>query len=154
MLIGRELWVYCFDVSGLNVMAFSGVMGVLGCFMQELHVCNCLLGGQSLEVTSLPEDIFSGGSETVVEGSVVWLYCQVNSTASTLTVTWSKDGASLVQDVPHIRMRSSSDDTSTTLLLVLDNLQASDSGVYRCTAQDGGETARGNALTLTGLSVD
>ena len=120
-------------------------------------MCFCVSIGvesQSLVVTSLPEDIFSGGSETVVEGSVVWLYCQVNSTASTLRVTWSKDGASLVQDVPHIRMRNSSDDTSTTLLLVLDNLQASDSGVYQCTAQDGGETAMGTALTLTGLSVD
>ena len=105
-------------------------------------------------MSSLPQIFFSGGGETVVEGSVVWLYCQVNSTASTLTVTWSKDCASLVQDVPHIRMRSSSDDTSTTLLLVLDNLQASDSGVYQCTAQDGGETAMGTALTLIGLSVN
>ena len=111
--------------------------------------------GQSLKVSSLPEILFSGGNETVVEGSVVWLYCQVNSTASTLRLrmTWSKDGASLVQDVPHIRMRSSSDDTSTTLLLVLDNLQASDSGVYQCTAQDGGETVMGTALTLMGISV-
>ena len=118
-----------------------------------MSVCVVAAQGQSLVVSSLPEAVFSGGSETVVEGSVVWLYCHVNSIASTLRVTWSKDGASLVQDVPHIRMRSSSDDTSTTLLLVLDNLQASDSGVYQCTAQDGGETVRGTALTLTGLSV-
>ena len=82
---------------------------------------------------------------------MVWLYCQVNSTASTLTVTWSKNGAPLVQDVPHLRMRNSSDNTSTTLLLVLDNLQASDSGVYQCTAQDGGQTVVGTSLTLLSM---
>ena len=105
-------------------------------------------------VRSLPEAMFAGsGNQIAVEGSVVWLYCRVNSIASTLRVTWSKDNALLVQDVPHIRMRSSSDGTHTTLLLVLDNLRApSDNGVYQCAARDGGETAIGATLTLTGLS--
>ena len=86
----------------------------------------------------------------MVEGSVVWLYCEVNSTESTLTVTWNKDNILLVQDVPHIRIRNSTSDTSTTFLLVVDNFQASDNGTYQCTAQDKGATANGTALTLTG----
>ena len=58
-------------------------------------------------MTSLPDALFNGGSQTVVEGSVFWLYCQVNSRTPTVTATWTKDSVPLVQDVPHIRMRSS-----------------------------------------------
>ena len=101
-------------------------------------------------MTSLPEVLFTGGSRTIVESSVVWLYCEVNSTAPTLTVTWNKDGVALMQDVPHIRMRSSTSASATTLLLVLDNFQVSDGGTYQCSAQDGTSTAMGDTLTLTG----
>ena len=85
-----------------------------------------------------------------MEGSVLWLYCEVNSTSNSLSVSWSKDGGSLVQDVPHIRLRTSNSSSSTTLLLVLDNVVSSDAGVYQCTAQDGMDTASGNGLTVTG----
>ena len=104
-----------------------------------------------LTVTSLPAALFNGGSQTVVEGSVVWLYCQVNSKTPTVRATWAKDSVPLVQDVPHIRMRSSQTDTDTTFLLVVDTFQSSDSGVYQCTVQDGAMTAMGTAmLMLTG----
>ena len=103
-----------------------------------------------LSVTSHPDTILSGSSASIVEGSVLWLYCEVNSTSSSLSVSWSKDGGSLVQDVPHIRLRTSTSSSSTTLLLVLDNVVSSDAGVYQCTAQDGLETACGSSLNVTG----
>ena len=102
--------------------------------------------GQLTTVTSLPEVLFNGGSQDIVEGSVVWLYCEVD----TVTVTWNKDSEPLVQDVPHIHMETSSSDSSTTFLLMVDDFQTSDSGVYQCTAQEGAVTAMGTALTLTG----
>lgn len=112
------------------------------------------ISGPALAVNVLPTVLFSGGSRSIVEGSVVWLYCQVNSIALTLTVTWTKDGVPLVQDVPHIRMRSSSSAAaSSTFLLVVDTFRGSDSGVYQCTAEDRGDTAIGTALTLTGNAV-
>ena len=101
-------------------------------------------------VTSLPAALFTGGSRTVVEGSVVWLYCEVNSTSSNLTVTWNRDSASLVQDVPHIRMRSSTSGTCTSFLLVVEDFQVSDSGSYQCAVQEGTNTVMGDMLTLTG----
>ena len=55
-----------------------------------------------------------------------------------------------MQDVPHIRLRTSTSSSSTTLLLVLDNMVFSDAGVYQCTAQDGLDTASGNELNITG----
>ena len=103
---------------------------------------------------SLPDALFNGGSQTVVEGSVVWLYCQVSIKTLTVTATWTKDSVPLVQDVPHIRMRSSQTDTDTTFLLVVDTFQSSDSGVYQCTVQDGAMTAMGTALMLTGIGID
>ena len=107
---------------------------------------------QSLIITSLPRVLFKEGSHTVMEGSVIWLYCQVNSIAPTLTVTWTKDSVPLVQDAPHIRIRPSNTATSSTytLLLVVDNFQGSDNGTYQCTAEDRGDTVTGTALTLRG----
>ena len=104
-------------------------------------------------MTSLPDVLFKESTWAVVEESVLWLYCEVNSTASSLVVAWSKDGDRLVQDVPHIRMRRSTSGSTTILLLVVDIFLESDVGTYRCTAQDGQDTASGTSLNLTGLII-
>ena len=105
-------------------------------------------------VTSLPDLLFNGSnpSRSIVEGSVIWLFCEVNSNSSTLSLMWNKDGESLVQDVPHIILRTYTTSSSTTLLLVLDNVVSSDAGLYQCAAQDGQITATGKALNITGYS--
>ena len=105
-----------------------------------------------LSVTSLPDILFSGSNPTrgIVERSVIWLYCEVNSTSSTPSVTWNKDGRQLVQDVPHIILKTSTTSSSTTLLLVLDDVVSSDAGLYQCTTQGGQDTATGTTLTITG----
>ncbi len=100
-------------------------------------------------MTSLPAVLFSGGHESILEGSVIWLYCEVNCVDPTLTVKWKKDHVPLIQDIRHIRMRAVS---SSTFLLIVDNFQASDSGTYRCEAHVGGDDnfMVGSPLTLTG----
>ena len=106
---------------------------------------------QYLTVTSLPAVLFDGGSQSIVEGSVIWLYCQVNSTSPTLTVTWTKDSVPVVLDVPHIRMRRSTSASSTILILIVDNFQSSDTGMYQCTAQEEqGSAVMGTSLMLIG----
>ena len=99
-----------------------------------------------LVVTSFPEILFT---EDVVEGSEVRLYCQVNSLSPGLTVSWEKDGQSLVQDVPHIITRRAGPSVFT---LVLNDLRTSDSGVYQCSAldEDSRNKGVGTALTLIG----
>ena len=112
----------------------------------------CLVAHGQLTVTSLPAVLFDGGSQSIVEGSVIWLYCQVNSTSPTLTVTWTKDSVPVVLDVPHIRMRRSTSASSTILILIVDNFQSSDTGMYQCTAQEeGGSAVMGTSLMLTGI---
>ena len=103
-----------------------------------------------LNVISLPAVLFNGGNQSIVEGSVIWLYCEVDSVTSSLTVTWNKDNVPLEQDVPHILMRSSRNTSSSTFLLVVDNFQSSDDGTYQCTAEDGVMTGNGSTLILTG----
>ena len=105
-----------------------------------------------LIVNPLPNVLFesNGGVHNVVERSVIWLYCTANSTAA--TITWTKDGVALVNDPPHIRIRSSSDGMSTTSSLVVDNFQASDNGSYVCQASDGTVTTNSSTLSLTGVS--
>ena len=70
-----------------------------------------------LQVTSLPSVLFhsNGGLHNVVEGSVIQLYCSVEST--TASFTWTKDGNPVVIDVPHLRERTSNDSTTVTSVL-------------------------------------
>ena len=102
-----------------------------------------------ISVTSLPDLLFRE-HKSIVEGSVLWLYCEVNSISSTLSVTWNKNGGQLVQDVPHIRLRTTNTSSSTILLLVIDNVVSSDAGVYQCTARDGQDYVSENNFTMTG----
>ena len=104
-----------------------------------------------LSVTSLPDILFNGSNtRNIVEGSVIWLFCEVNSTSSTLSLMWNKDGKSLVQDVPHVILIRTFTSDSTTLLLVLDNVVYSDAGLYQCS--DGENTVTGNPLDIAGYS--
>ena len=92
-------------------------------------------------------------SSRVVEGSVIWLVCEVNSSSNTLSVTWNKNGGQLVQDVPHTVIRRSlmtNTSSTTTLMLTIDTVVSSDAGMYQCTAQDGQEIANGNIIPITG----
>ena len=106
-----------------------------------------VLGLWPLLITYYPEVLFS--SDSLLESSVVWLYCETNSTSSTLTMMWTKDGNPLVQDVPHIIIRKI--DASTSLLIVND-LQISDGGQYQCSAEDDFYTDKGigSILNITG----
>ena len=103
-----------------------------------------------LTVTPLPDILFqnNSGVHNIVEQSVIWLYCTANS--ATATITWTKDGVTLVNDPAHIRIRSSSSGMSTTSSLVVDNFQTSDNGSYVCQARDGMITVNSSTLSLTG----
>ena len=103
-----------------------------------------------LTVTPLPAILFqnNSGVHNIGEQSVIWLYCTANST--TATITWTKDGVTLVNDPAHIRIRSSSSGMSTISSLVVDNFQTSDNGSYVCQARDGMMTVNSSTLSLTG----
>ena len=103
-----------------------------------------------LTVTSLPAVIFepNGGTHNVIEGSVIQLYCSVQST--TATFSWTKDGDSVVIDISHVRERTCNDSTSTTSVLTIEGFQSSDNGMYQCMAVDGAMSGSGNTVTLVG----
>ena len=104
-----------------------------------------------LTITSLPDLFFNAGSQPIVEGSVVLLYCNVNSTSPNLIATWSKDGDPLFNDLPHIHIQSSHFNDSTTFLLTIVDFRLSDGGSYQCSAQEGVNTAIGTTANLTGI---
>ena len=80
---------------------------------------------------------------------MIQLYCTVNS--SNVTFSWTKDSASVVIDVPHLRERTCNTSTTTTSVLTIDNFQSSDDGTYQCTAMDGVTRVNGDTVTLTGI---
>jgi hypothetical protein len=105
----------------------------------------------SADMLSLPDLLFSRGSVNIVQGSVLFLYCHIYSAAPSLRVNWTKDNITLVQNLPHIRMRLSTDiANSTTLLLIVDFFMSRDNGVYQCTAEEPGRVYMGSTLELTG----
>lgn len=101
-------------------------------------------------MTSLPDVFFSEGTRnhTILVDSVIWLYCLANPKSPTLTVTWTKDNEPLIQDVPHIRLRSSD---NSTYILIVEDFQVFDSGAYQCIAQDGNITTPGSQASLIGI---
>ena len=103
-----------------------------------------------LTVTSLPAVIFepNGGTHNVVEGSVIQLYCSVQST--TATFSWTNDGDSVAIDISHVRERTCNDSTSTTSVLTIEGFQSSDNGTYQCMTVDGAMSGSGNTVTLVG----
>ena len=108
---------------------------------------------QALSVTSLPEVLFAESHRSVVAGSHIWLYCDVDSIRPILIVEWYKNNLRLYQDAPHIRMRQFASDTNTTLMLVINNFQQSDNGVYQCITSEGGgifSNVKGKKVALTG----
>ena len=122
-------------------------------------ICICIVviaiavNGQSPTITSLPESLFgaSGGVQSVVEGSVIQLYCSVEP--ATAIVSWTKDNVSVIIDVPHLRVRTSSNGTHNTSVLTLDNFRSGDNGIYQCHAMSGGVSESGSTVSLTGKTL-
>ena len=106
-----------------------------------------------LTITSLPATLFqeNSGVHNVVAGSVIQLYCTVEST--NVTFSWTKDGSPVVINVPHLFERTCNDSTTTRSALIIDGFQSSDNGTYQCMATDGQESGSGNTTTLTGMIV-
>ena len=87
----------------------------------------------------------------MVQGSVIQLYCSVES--PTATFSWTKDGYSVIIDVPHLRQRTCNDGSTTTSVLTIDGFQSGDNGTYQCLARDGVDShhsGNGTVVTLTG----
>ena len=98
-------------------------------------------------MTTYPTALFTREAQIVALGSVIRLYCEVNS-IDLRSVVWLKDDTTLVQDVPHIRLRNFTSLHSTTLILVIDNYRRPDAGAYHCAAQRDMEVATGKQLLL------
>ena len=102
-------------------------------------------------MTSLPDALFqdNGGVHNVVNGSVIQLFCSVESL--NVTFSWTKDGSPVVIDVPNLRERTCNDSTTTTSVLTIEDFQSNDNGTYQCMATNGQESGIGSSTTLTGI---
>ena len=130
----------------IHVMKWGDILPFTFSFTLLSH--SSLAVGAQLIVIPLPDILFqnNSGIHNIVEQSVIWLYCTANS--ANATITWTKDGVTLVNDPAHIRIRSSSSGISTTSSLVVDNFQTSDNGSYVCQARDGMMTVNSSTLSL------
>ena len=102
-------------------------------------------------MTSLPAVFFEppdGGTRKVVEGSVIQLYCSVEST--TATFSWTRNADSVMIDISRMHERTCNDSTSTTSVLTIQGFQSSDNGTYQCLVVDRMMSGSGNPVTLVG----
>lgn len=98
-------------------------------------------------------DVLSYGNASIVQNSIVFLYCAIHSFSPTLKLSWIKDNLPLVPNIPHVRIRKSTSRNYKTLLLVVDSFQKNDDGRYWCIAEDWGYMVNGNSFNLTGILV-
>ena len=104
-------------------------------------------------MTSLPAALFQDncGVHNVVEGSVIQLFCSVESL--NVTFSWTKDGSPVVIDVPNLHERTCNDSTTTTSMLTIEDFQSSDNGTYQCMVTSRQESGIGRSTTLTGIHL-
>ena len=76
---------------------------------------------QTPTVITRPEALITS-SGNVVEGSVIQVYCTVEKN-NDISFTWILNGTTLLNDPPHIRIRTNTDGTDTTSVLTVDNLE-------------------------------
>ena len=86
---------------------------------------------------------------------MIQVYCTVENN-NDISFTWTLNGMTLLNDPPHIRIRSITDGSSdTTSVLTVDNFRDTDNGDYQCTVIDTVLIAasNGTAVSLTGTYV-
>ena len=107
---------------------------------------------QPLTVITRPEALITS-SGNAVEGSVILVYCTVENNDD-VSFTWTLNGTTLLNDPPHICIRTNTDGTDTTSVLTVDNFRDTDNGVYQCTATytKSMNAGNGTAILLTGQS--
>ena len=71
--------------------------------------------------------IISSGN--VVEGSVIQVYCTVENN-NDISFTWTLNRMTLLNDPPHISIRTNVDGTDTTSVLIVDNFRDTDNMVF------------------------
>ena len=111
----------------------------------------CTAASAQLRVVTLPNILFQNrnADHKIVSGSVIQLYCSATSMTGTPSITWVNNGVNLVNNPPHIRIRSSSNNTEmhTTSSLTIDYFTSEDDGNYVCHTTDG-STVLNKSTTL------
>ena len=105
-----------------------------------------------LSLEALPDVLFvnNSGVHNVELGTVIRARCTASSSSAPIVV-WFKDGDSLLNDPPHIRIRTSTDDTEVTSVLNIDNFNTGDNGDYYCQTYDSTTARNSTTLSLTGV---
>ena len=85
-------------------------------------------------------------------GTVIRARCTASSDSPPPppVVMWFKDGVALLNEPPHIRIRSNTNGSEVTSVLTIDNFQSSDDGEYYCEATNTSNTLSSTILSLTG----
>jgi len=109
----------------------------------------CTASRAQLRVVTLPNILFQNrnANHKIVSGSVIQLYCSATSMTGTPNITWVNNRVNLINNPPHIRIRSSSNNTETISSLTIDYFTSEDDGNYVCHATDG-STALDKSTTL------
>ena len=108
-----------------------------------------VVSGQQPAITSsLPAAFFTASSAVdIAEDSVLQLFCTADS--SDAVFTWDRGGTVLINDPPHICIRSNNDTNAVTSILTVDGFTTADNGAYQCSVG----TAMANTQMLTGNSA-
>ncbi len=86
-----------------------------------------------------------------MEGTSLWLYCKVNSVNDNVDIKWTMNGKELVKDLPHVYTTSSSSESHTITIVIVDSIDCDDAGVYLCSVKDDKRIYMGSKLAFKGM---
>ena len=91
-------------------------------------------------------------AHNIAETAVIQLYCE-GSAPSAPDIAWTRDGMELMNDPPHLHIRTSlKTPTTSSSVLTIDNFGIADDGVYVCVGSSETGLRRSGTLTLTGIT--
>ena len=117
----------------------------------RLHIYSLAICQGQLSLDALPDLLFvnNSGVHNVELGTVIRARCTANS-SSVPVVMWFRNGSTLPNDPPHIRIKTSTDSTTVISVLTIDNFNTTDNGDYYCQASDSLTSLSSTTLCLTG----
>ena len=101
-----------------------------------------------------PQDALSyrGDPTVIVAGSVIQLFCSDSGQLTAPHIQWTRNNITIPEtaQLPHLMVKSRTENNTITSLLTIFGFSASDNGSYQCIASDSDNYTISQPLLLSG----
>ena len=110
------------------------------------------LNAVSLRGPQYFDEISDNSSSVIVAGSVIQLFCSASGQFTAPHIQWTRNNITIPEtaQLPHLMVKSRTENTITSSVLTIYGFSSSDNGSYQCCASDINGSTLSKPLLLTG----